>query len=198
MIVTGLVNIVNIVVAYALISAWSGPPGALASRGASAPLALLARGRRVSVRGRDGWRPDARVMRRIVRIGLPAMIEQGLMNGGMLIYSVFVIDMGTAVYAAQRITFNALNISFMPGLGFGLAATTMTSQALGARRPDLARRSTWISVWLAMVWMCTTGVLLFFFGNPIMHLFSNDPTIDHVGTDALRVIALSQPFQALG
>ncbi len=210
MVVTGLVNIVNIAVAYALIFGHFGLPalgvvgsawGASVARGIGALvlLALLARGRRpVSVRGRDGWRPDARVMRRIVRIGLPAMIEQGLMNGGMLIYSVFVIDMGTAVYAAQRITFNALNISFMPGLGFGLAATTMTSQALGARRPDLARRSTWISVWLAMGWMCVMGVLLFFFGNPIMHLFSNDPTIDRVGTDALRVIALSQPFQALG
>ncbi len=161
-------------------------------------LALLASGwRRVSIRGRGGWRPDASIMRRITRIGFPAMIEQVLMNGGMLLYSILVINMGTAVYAAQRITFNVLNISFMPGLDFGLAATTMTSQTLGAKRADLAERSTWISVWLAALWMCTVGVALMVWGDPIMHIFSNDPTIDRVGTDALRVIALSQPFQAL-
>ncbi len=210
MIVTGLVNIVNIVVAYALIFGHFGLPalgvvgsawGASAARavGALVLLALLASGwRRVSIAGRGGWRPDAGLMRRVMRIGLPSMMEQTFMNSGMLLYSIIVIGMGTAAYAAQRITFNALNISFMPGLGFGLAATTMTSQALGAGRVDLARRSTNISFYLAALWMCTMGAALFLFGNPIMHLFSNDPTIDRIGTDALRVIALSQPFQALG
>jgi len=210
MVVTGLVNIVNAVVAYGLIFGHFGLPtlgavgsawGASVARavGALVMLTLLGSGRRrVSIRGRGGWRPDAALMRRITTIGFPAMIEQVLMNGGMLLYSILVIDMGTAVYAAQRITFNVLNISFMPGLGFGMAATTMTAQALGARRPDLAERSTWLSVWLAAAWMCTVGVALMVWGDPIMHIFSSDPTIDRVGTDALRVIALSQPFQALG
>jgi len=210
MVVTGLVNVVNAVVAYGLIFGHFGLPalgavgsawGASVARAAGAlvMLALLGSGwRHVSIRGRGGWRPDVALMRRITRIGFPAMIEQVLMNGGMLLYSIIVIDMGTAVYAAQRITFNVINISFMPGLGFGMAATTMTSQALGAKRSDLAERSTWMSVWLAALWMCTVGVVLMVWGDLIMHIFSNDPTIDRVGTDALRVIALSQPFQAVG
>jgi Na+-driven multidrug efflux pump len=106
--------------------------------------------------------------------------------------------MGTAVYAAQRITFNALSISFMPGLGFGLAATTMTGQALGAQRPDLAKRATWIAFRLAALWMCTMGAGLIIFGEQIMRLFTTDPLIISVGAAALRVIALSQPLQALG
>jgi putative MATE family efflux protein len=210
MIVTGLVNAVNVVVAYALIFGHFGLPalgvlgsawGASAARavGALVLLALLLSGRRkVSIAGRPGWRPDRSLMRRILKVGLPSMIEQSLMSGGMLLYSVIVIGMGTAVYAAQRITFNALSISFMPGLGFGLAATTMTGQALGAQRPDLARHATWIAFRLAALWMGTIGAALILFGQPIMHLFSADPTIDGVGTAALRVIALSQPLQALG
>ena len=210
MIVTGLVNIINIIVAYTLIFGHFGFPalgvlgsawGASVARGIGAAilLGLLFSGRRrVRIAGRAGWRPDPDVMKRVLKIGLPSMIEQTLMSGGALLYSVIVIGMGTAVYAAQRITFNALSISFMPGMGFGMAATTMTGQSLGAGRPDLARRAAWIAVRMAALWMGTMGIGLFIFGNQIMRLFTNDPTIISVGTAALRVIALSQPFQALG
>jgi MATE family multidrug resistance protein len=210
MIVTGLVNVVNIGVAYVLIFGHLGLPamgvmgsawGASVARmiGALVMLAVLASGRRrVDIRGRRGWWPDFGLMRRVLRIGLPSMVEQSFMSGGMLLYSVIVIGMGTAVYAAQRITFNALSISFMPGMGFGMAATTMTGQALGAGRPALARRATWIAFRMAALWMCTMGVVLFVFDEQIMRAFSDDPTIIAVGAPALRIIALSQPLQALG
>lgn len=210
MIVTGVVNIVNVIVAYTLIFGHFGFPamgvlgsawGASVARtcGAIILLALLFSGRRrVKIAGRSGWRPDGTLMKRVIKIGLPSMVEQTLMSGGALMYSVIVIGMGTAVFAAQRITFNALSISFMPGMGFGMAATTMTGQSLGAGRPDLARRSAWIAVRMAALWMCTMGIGLIIFGRQIMEAFSSDPTIVTVGTAALRVIALSQPFQALG
>jgi Na+-driven multidrug efflux pump len=51
---------------------------------------------------------------------------------------------------------------------------------------------------MAALWMCTMGVGLIIFGHQIMQIFSTDPVIDSVGTSALRVIALSQPLQALG
>jgi multidrug resistance protein, MATE family len=210
MIVTGVVNVVNVLVAYTLIFGHFGFPalgvlgsawGASVARacGAAILLALLYSGRRrVQIAGRAGWRPDVALMRRVLKIGLPSMIEQSLMSGGSLLYSVIVIGMGPAIYAAQRITFNALSISFMPGMGFGMAATTMTGQSLGAGRPDLARRSAWIAFRMAALWMCTMGIGLIIFGNQIMRLFTTDPVIISVGTVALRVIAFSQPFQALG
>ncbi|MGI8912319.1 MAG: MATE family efflux transporter [Chloroflexota bacterium] len=210
MIVTGVVNLVNILVAYTLIFGHFGFPalgvlgsawGASAARaiGSAILLTLLFSGRRrVQIAGRAGWRPDPVLMKRVLKIGLPSMVEQTLMSGGSLLYSVIVIGMGTAVFAAQRITFNALSISFMPGMGFGMAATTMTGQSLGAGRPDLARRSAWIAFRMAALWMCTMGLGLIIFGNQIMRLLTTDPLIISVGTTALRVIALSQPFQALG
>lgn len=209
MVVTGLVNLVNVGVAYVLIFGHLGFPamgvvgsawGASIARmiGAVVMLAILASGRRkIDIRGREGWMPDVELMRRTLKIGLPSMIEQTLMSGGMLLYSLIVIGMGTAAYAAQRITFNALSVSFLPGLGFGMAATTMTGQSLGARRPDLARRSTWIAFRMAAVWMCLVGAGLFVFDRQIMGLFTDDPAIVEVGAPALRVIALSQPLQAL-
>ncbi|MCL4540825.1 MAG: MATE family efflux transporter [Chloroflexi bacterium] len=210
MIVTGTVNIINVIVAYVLIFGKLGFPalgvlgsawGASVARGCGAAILLwllFSGRRRVQIRGKEGWYPHLALMRRVMRIGLPSMIEQTLMSGGALFYGIIVIGMGTAVYAAQRITFNALSISFQPGLGFALAATTLTSQSLGASRPDLARRSSWIAFRMAAIWMGTMGAGLIVFGHQIMQLFSNDPEIIAIGTVALRVIALSQPLQALG
>ena len=210
MIVTGLVNVINIAAAYGLIFGHFGLPAlgvtgsAIAASlaravGAGTLLWILFTGRaglRVPLRG--GWRPQGSMMRRIVALGLPSMIEQTLISSGMLLYSAVAVTLGTAVYAAQRITFNAISISFMPGLGYGMAATTMTGQALGAGRPDLARRATWIAAGQATVWMSTMGLLLILFGQPVMRLFSHDATIVRVGAAALTVLALSQPLQALG
>jgi putative MATE family efflux protein len=210
MVVTGLVNIINVAAAYCLIFGHFGLPAlgvtgsALAASlaravGAVALLGVLFKGGRwVQLPLSGDWRPRWRTMRRIVAIGLPSMIEQTLISAGMLMYSALAVTLGTTIYAAQRITFNAISISFLPGLGYGLAATTMTGQALGAGRPDLARRSTWIAAALAATWMGTMGLLLILFGQPVMRLFSQDPTIVSVGAAALAVLAFSQPFQALG
>lgn len=210
MMVTGVVNVVNVIVAYALIFGHFGLPalgvmgsawGASVARacGAVILLGILFSGtRKVRISGRGGWAPDWGLMGRVLKVGVPSMLEQTFMSGGMLLYSVIVIGMGTAVYAAQRITFNALSISFMPGMGFGMAATTMTGQALGAQRPDLAKKASWIAVRMAAFWMCSMGVVLFVFGHQIMALFSPDPVIQDTGAAALRILALSQPLQALG
>ncbi len=209
MVVTGIVNVVNIIVAYTLIfghfgfpalgvlgSAWGA--GAARTTGAIVLIIILLSGRRkLALNARGGWRVDLHLIWRVLRLGLPSMVEQFLMSLGMLMYSIIVIGMGTTIYATQRITFNALSLSFMPGFGFGMAATTMTGQSIGAQRPELAKKATVVAVRMAILWMSTMGVVLVIFGPQIMRLFSNDPEIVSVGTVALRVIALSQPFQAL-
>lgn len=209
MLVTGFINLINAGAAYVLIFGHLGLPalgvagsawGASIARavGTVILLIVLLRGRKtVSILGREGWSFDLDLIRRILRLGIPSMFEQLLMSGGMLIYSVITISLGTKVYATQRITFNALSISFLPGFGFAMAATALTGQNLGAKRPDIAERSTWYAVRVAAVWMSSMGLLLIFAGQPIVRLFSSDPEIVALGAVALKVIALSQPLQAL-
>jgi putative MATE family efflux protein len=125
------------------------------------------------------------------------MIEQGLLSTGMLLYGVLVIRLGTKVYAAQRITFQMISLSFMPGIGFATAATTLVGQSLGAQNPDRAQRAAWRATFSALTWMSMMGFLVALFGRPLMRLFSDDPEIVQMGADALKVIALTQPPQAI-
>ena len=208
MIVTGLINVVNIGAAYVLIFGKLGFPamgvagaaaGATIARlvAAVALLAVLAKGKStLSIRGRHGWWPDSGIIRRMMRLGIPSMLEQLAMSGGMLVYGIIAISLGTVVYATQRITFQALSISWMPGFGFAMAATAMVGQCLGAQRPELSQCSAWHAVRMAVVWMTVTGLAMAAFGRPIIAIFTKDPVMIAMGADALKVIAFSQPFMA--
>lgn len=209
MMVTGLINIINIGIGYVLIFGQLGFP-ALGVEGAAWAAAisraigvgillwLLLRGRgALDIRGRDGWLPNTRIYMRIARLGTPSMLEQLAMSGGMLVYGIIAISMGTTVYAVQRITFQALSISFMPGMGFAMAATAMVGQCLGAGRTDLSEISTWYAVRMAVAWMTLMGVMMAVFGGPIMRIFTDDLEMIAMGVDALKVIAFSQPFMAI-
>jgi len=126
------------------------------------------------------------------------MLEQVIFSVGMLMYGIMVIGLGTTVYATQRITFNAISLSFMPGFGYAMAATTLTGQSLGAQKPETAARATWYALRSALILMSTMGLIFIVFGKPLMRAFTDDPDIVALGAVSLAIMAFSQPFQAIG
>jgi MATE family multidrug resistance protein len=49
-----------------------------------------------------------------------------------------------------------------------------------------------------VIWMSTMGALIFVFAAPIMHLFTKLPEVARIGAEGLRIVALTQPFWAIG
>jgi MATE family multidrug resistance protein len=210
MIVTAIANVVNVILAYGLIYGHLGMPalGAVGSAWATflargLALVLLLRalwvGRNgVSIGGRVNWWPDWSVAHQVLMLGVPAAVEQMVMSTAFLVLTILVARLGTDTLAAQRISMSALSFSFLPGVGFGIAATALVGQSIGARRPrDGAGVATVATTW-AMIWMSAIGVLIFVLATPIMRLFTADPDVVQIGAAGLRVVALTQPGWAVG
>ena len=207
--VTALANLLNVGLAYALIYGHFGLPalGPIGSAWATfiarsfALLLLLSalwRGRNgVSISGRGGWRPDFSVARQVLTIGIPAALEQVLATLGFLVLALVVARLGTDVLAAQRITFNALSLSFLPGIGFGIAATALVGQSVGARRIGEGSAAARVATTWAVIWMSAIAVLLIIFAPQVFHLFTSDAAVIEAGVPGLRVLALTQPFWAV-
>ena len=205
-----LINVVNISLDYVLIfghlgfpalgvegAAWAAAIGRSAGAAVLAFFLLRASSRqRLSLLGWEGWHPDLDIIRRLVQIGLPSLIEGLSRSLGFLMFSTIVIGLGTTVFAAQRVVFALMSLSFMPGFAFGIAASALTGQALGAERPDRARRATWFAVRSALLWMGSLAVLFFFGGPWLARLFTSDPEIVRIGSSGLKALALGQPFFA--
>jgi len=207
--VTALANLVNMPLAYGLIYGHFGLPalGPVGSAWATFVaralalvllLAALWRGRNgVTISGGGGWRPDFSVARQVLGIGIPAALEQVLATSAFLALALVVARLGTDVLAAQRITFNALSLAFLPGIGFGIAATALVGQSVGARRIAEGAAAARVATRWAMIWMSAIAVLLIIFAPQVFALFTSDAVVIAAGVPGLRVLALTQPFWAV-
>jgi putative MATE family efflux protein len=206
--ITALVNVINVVV-NALFIYGLGPFPALGVAGAAVGTAVaqacggllalwvLLRNRLLPVRLTDSFRPDPEVIRRITSIGVPAGVEQGMLRVGQLIYTMIISSLGTVPYAAHQVALNAESLSFMPGAGFGVAATTLVGQNLGAGRPGDAEKAGRITRSLGMLVMSSMGLIFFLFPAPIVRIFSHDPEVLAQAVVCLRLVALAQPSLAV-
>lgn len=208
--VTALANFVNVFLTYGLIFGVAGLPGLGAvgsawgtflSRLLAAVLLLIVmwRGRQgVSISGRsNNWLPEISVASSVLRIGVPAALEQLLTSAAFTSMTAIVATLGTAALASHRIAFNVLSLSFLPGFGFAIAATALVGQSVGAREPKEGAEAAAIATRWAVVWMAVMGAVSYLLAEPILRLFSQDPAVVSDGVDAIRVVALAQPFWAV-
>ena len=138
---------------------------------------------------------DLDIIRRIIKVGLPASGERVIMSGGQMLFSVIVLGLGTAEYAAHHVAIVAESLSYMPGFGFSMAATTLVGQSLGAGRPKLAEASGFATWRMGALVMGGMGLVFFFYPHYLIRIFNSDPEIIAYGAMCLRLVALAQiPF----
>jgi putative MATE family efflux protein len=189
MLITGFINIINIVVAYTLIFGNFGFPrvGPLGSavamtvsRAVGAALILYVLFKRTKVlplSWRGGWGFHRDVIGRILHIGLPGALEQVVFQAGFLVFAAMAVSLGTANYAAQQVAFTVNNFSMMPAFAFGVAATTLVGQNLGAKNPARAEQSAYRALKNGTLWMVVMGVAFVIWREPLVQLFTNDPEV---------------------
>jgi putative MATE family efflux protein len=208
MLITALANILNVGLAYGLIYGHFGLPalGAVGSAWATFIARLISALLLVGVlwRGRNGvrisgpgtWQPRPGVAWEVLRIGLPAALEELLVISAFATLTPVVAGLGTVALAAHRVVINILSLSFLPGIGFGLAATALVGQAVGAHRPDDAATITRIALRWAAIWMGALGLGFLLLAPQLMRIFTNDQQMIDIGAAAIQVVALAQPFWA--
>jgi putative MATE family efflux protein len=209
MMIMAIVNLTNVVLNYILIYGALGVPAlgmpgaALATAcslmvGGCLALAFAFGGRRlIKLSLRDDFRPRWATVERILTIGIPAGIEQAFLRVGQLSYSVIIASLGTTAYAAHQIALNAESLSYQPGFGFALAATSLVGQGLGARDPEGAQRAGLTAARMAATAMGCVGAVLFLVPRPIVSIFTSDPEVIALSAEVLRIVAIAQPALAL-
>lgn len=140
--------------------------------------------------------PDRAYIERILNIGLPAGGEQLLLQSALSYSAVLITGFGTAAYAAHQIGLRLSALSYLPGWGFSIAATTLVGQELGAKNPAGARSACTHALIYAILVMGAIGVLLFIFAEPIIRIFTDDVNVILEGSKAIRIAGLIQPILA--
>ena len=139
-------------------------------------------------------KPDFKMIKKIIKIGLPSAGESSIMALGITVLMSIVSQFGTIVVAAYGIGSRILSVVIMPSQGFSRATTTMVGQNLGARKEDRAEVSAWISSAIILGILTLFGVITWIFPASIIAIFNSDPEVIEVGVSFLRIVSLSFGF----
>jgi putative MATE family efflux protein len=162
-------------------------------------LAILARGRSgLRLHARLLW-PNADLLRRLLRVSVPAGIDSLSVVVGQLWFLSIVNRLGDVAGGAHGIALQWEALAYLSGAAFGTAAMTLVGQNLGAGRPDLAARSGWTAFALGCGVMSFMGVVFYVLADPMFALFCPDPAQRRVidaGVPVLRLVAFAMPALA--
>ena len=84
-------------------------------------------------------RPDKALIKKILAIGIPAGVENGMFQFGKLAIQSTVSAMGTTAIAAQAVTNILENVNGVAGVGVGIGLMTVMGQCIGAGRKEEAK-----------------------------------------------------------
>ncbi|SNS04917.1 putative efflux protein, MATE family [Anaerovirgula multivorans] len=197
-------NVFNIVGDYVLIFGKFGFPEMGVRGAAIATSAAQALGACITIffllRGKSGiklrhdyfFKWDCKTIKSIVNLSVPAGLEMLMNEGSRLISAFWIAQLGTVAFAAHSLAVAAESISFMPGYGFAIAATTLVGQNLGDKNIEDANESAKKSTLFASILMGLVAIVFFSIPYSIMRLFSTNQETVSIAAVCLRVGAFEQ------
>lgn len=208
----GAVNIVNALTTWLFtrgIGSWAGfgTPGiawgTVVARNVGGLLTVI-----VLMRGSDQIRlsrgllhPQWSWMARILRIGLPASLDSGMMWAGHFVFLWIITHAPQGysrdvMFAAHIVGIRIESLSYLPAFAWSVAASTLVGQNLGARQPERALACAREARNQAMVVLIFASGLFFFGARTLFGFLSKDAAVIECGAPALRALAFLQPFVA--
>jgi MATE family multidrug resistance protein len=133
------------------------------------------------------WRPQPRVIGRLLVLGLPMGLSGTVDLFGLSLFQLMQVKLGPVSGAASQLAMMLTSLAFMPAIGFSLAGTTLVGQSIGAGDRDWASRVGNAVIKLCVGYMGAVGVLLALVSPWLLPLFvaADDP-------NAAQVIALGK------
>ncbi|MFC7081599.1 MATE family efflux transporter [Halorussus caseinilyticus] len=126
--------------------------------------------------------PDLDYVRDIVRIGIPAAVEQSAGALAMLTITVMIVTFDPSVIAAYGLGNRLISLVFLPAVGLGKATNTMVGQNLGADNPDRAESAVKLAANVGAGVMFVLAVVAAAFPEPIVSVFMATGTAEAAET----------------
>ena len=145
------------------------------------------------------YRPDKKVIRKLVRLGFPIAFQNLIISLGGLILQGVVNAFGFVFMAGYNAAARFQGLIEIAGTALGNAAGTFTGQNFGAGKMDRVREGLRRSAQIGFLLAVSIGLLMVFFGKPLLSLFIREEAgvSDQVmgfGYDFLRIMAAGLPM----
>jgi MATE family, multidrug efflux pump len=153
--------------------------------------------------------PQRHLWTKMLKVGLPAGAEFGLMTVYLLVVYMVSRPFGASAQAGFGIGMRIIQACFMPVVALGFAVAPVAGQNFGARRAERVKQTFYVAARMA-----TAGMVLVFLASQVaaqsmMRVFTNEAAVVAVGEEYLRIVSwsyiasgiifvASSMFQAMG
>lgn len=103
------------------------------------------------------WKFDFVYIKKILTIGIPSGLENGMFQFGKILVQSLIATFGTYSIAANAVSNNLAQMQIIPGMAMGLAMVTVVGQCVGARDYDQAKY--YIKKLMKMTYLSMLGLI---------------------------------------
>ena len=125
----------------------------------------------ISVRSYSPRGLDGKMIRRILKIGVPGSLENCSFMLGRIILTSLIATMGTTAIAANAVGFSVATFAVAPGMAMGMAMMAVIAQCVGANEYEQAHCYIKYLLTFAFVIMIVANGAILAFNGPILSLY---------------------------
>ena len=139
-------------------------------------------------------RPDWKMIRMILRVGIPTGVENGMFQLGRLMVQSTVALLPTAEIAAQAMINTLEYFTSMPSMAIGLGLVTVAGRCMGAGKPEEARSYTILLTIYSELLVILTGILIYLAVKPVCALSGLSRESAEIVVRIMLLITVVKPF----
>lgn len=139
-------------------------------------------------------RPNRDVIGKILKIGIPSGVENGMFQIGKLLVSSLTATFGTAAIAANAVANSVAGFANIPGIAIGLAMVTVIGRCIGAGEKEQARYYSRKLLGMAYGGMFLSNAALLLLVRPIVSCFALSVEANHIAVQLLMSFAVCAMF----
>ena len=138
---------------------------------------------------------DIQRLKSFFRLSVPASLQEGSISLVRLLGQFMIVGLGTKALAANTMATMIESISFMPGWGFALAASSLVGLKVGEGDHDGAREYAYTSVIMGSAVMGVISLLFLVFPQQLISMFvsGGEEDVVRLGALCLAIGAFEQP-----
>jgi putative MATE family efflux protein len=141
---------------------------------------------------------DAQVMLNLLRLSLGGVFQILIGTASWVGLTRIVSIFGSAALAGYTIAMRIIVFAILPSWGLSNAAATLVGQNLGAKKPERAEKSVWLTGFGNMLFLAGVAIVFILFAKPLVALFTDDPEVMPYAVSCLRIVSYGYIFYAYG
>lgn len=132
---------------------------------------------------------DRTIFKSCIRIGLPTGLQQSFVAFGMMAIMSIVNGFGTNAVAAYSAAMRVDSFVKLPAMTFSSALSSFVGQNLGAFKEQRAKTGLKATLLFSTIYCIFISLLIIFFGQHIMSIFTSDPAVITIGQNYLLIVS---------